>query len=188
MCPIYLQDNSEFKFAPDYNNDIAGWIRPIELKWLYNAAKDMSNIVEVGSWKGKSTDALLAGCPGIVWAVDHFKGSPTERDNFHKEATEKDVSKIFLENVGHYDNLKLLKMDSLEAAKRFKDKSVDMVFLDGGHEYEEIKADIKAWLPKVKRLICGHDYGGGIERAVSEILGDVSIMGLIWIKPIKEVL
>jgi len=187
VCPIYLKDNSEFKFAPNYDNDIVGWIRPIELKWLYNTAKGMSSVVEVGSWKGRSTDALLAGCDGTVWAVDHFKGSKTERDDFHKEATEKDISKIFLENVGHHKNLRLLKMDSLDAAKRFKDKSVDMVFIDGGHEYEEIKADIEAWLPKVKKLICGHDYGGGIERAANELLGDVSVFELIWIKPIKEV-
>ena len=171
----------------NYDNDIEGWVRPIELGWLYTTAQRMSNVVEVGSWKGKSTDALLAGCKGTVWAVDHFNGSKSERNSFHKEAMEKDISKIFLENVGHYQNLKLLKMDSLEAAKRFKDKSVDMVFIDGGHEYEEVKADIEAWLPKTRKLICGHDYNGDIKRATDEILGDVSIVDSIWIKSVEEV-
>ena len=78
-------------------------------------------------------------------------------------------------------------MDSLDAAKTFKDKSVDMVFIDGGHEYEEVKADIEAWLPKTKKLICGHDHGGGIERATQEIFNNVNVMELIWIIPIKEV-
>jgi len=187
MCPVYFQNKSEFQQAPNYNNDIAGWMEPSGLKWLYLVAQEMNNIIEVGSWKGRSTDALLAGCRGTVWAVDHFKGSKTERHSCHKEATQRDISKIFLENVGHYKNLKLLKMDSLEAAKRFKDKSIDMVFIDGGHTDEEVKADIKAWLPKVKKLICGHDYGRGIEHAIHEVLGNVNALDSIWIKPIKEI-
>lgn len=169
-----------------YNSDIVGWARPAELGWLHSTAQEMSSVVEVGSWKGRTTDALLAGCKGTVWAVDHFKGSKTERNSYHREATEKDISKIFLENVGHYKNLKLLKMDSLEAAKRFEDKSVDMVFIDGGHTYEEVKADIKAWLPKAKKMICGHDYSGDVECAVHEILGDVNTIEIIWIKSIEE--
>lgn len=187
MCPVYLQDNSEFQQAPNYNNDISGWMEPSGLKWLFLVAQEMDSIVEVGSWKGRSTDALLTGCKGTVWAVDHFKGSKTERNSCHKEATEKDISEIFLKNVGHHKNLKLLKMDSLGAAKKFEDKSVDMVFIDGGHTHEEVRADIEAWLPKVKKLICGHDYGRGIEHTIHKVLGNVNILDSIWIKPIKEV-
>lgn len=162
-------------------------MRPIELKWLYLAAQEMDSIVEIGSWKGRSTDALLAGCEGTVWAVDHFKGSEIERNGKHREAAKNDISKIFLKNVGHHKNLKLLKIDSLEAAKRFEDKSIDMVFIDGGHEYGEVKADIEAWLPKAKKLICGHDYFyNDIRRAVCEIFGDINIFDSIWIKPVKE--
>lgn len=190
MCPIYF---GEVKEAPGfraftYKNDIPGWMRSKELAWLYLVAQEMDNIVEIGSWMGRSTDALLSGCKGTVWAVDHFKGSNTEENSFHREAAKWDISKIFLGNVGHYKNLKLLKMDSLEAVERFKDKSVDMVFIDGGHEYEEVMVDIKAWLPKTKKLICGHDYDRkSVKRAAREVLGDVHAFGFIWIKPIKEV-
>lgn len=185
---IYLRDNSRIISVPNYDNDIQGWTKAIELTWLYWVAKEMDNIVEVGSWEGKSTDALLSGCEGTVWAVDHFRGSKAERDGKHKEALKKDISKIFLENVGHHKNLKLLKMDSLRAVKRFKDKSIDMVFIDGGHEYKEVKADIEAWLPKTRKLICGHDYyRKGVKCAVDEIFDNVSVFDLIWIKPIKEV-
>jgi len=185
---IYLQDNSRIISVPNYNNDIQGWIRAIELTWLYWVAKEMDNIVEVGCWKGRSTDALLAGCTGTVWAVDHFKGSPNE--SLVDWAKTEDIHKTFMKNVGHHKNLKLLRMDSLKAAGRFKDKSIDMVFIDAGHEYEEVKADIKAWLPKTKKLICGHDYGvnfEGVKRAVDELFGAVNAINLIWKKPIKEV-
>jgi len=189
MCPLYLGDvdGAPNLKAFSYKNDISGWMTPGELAWLYFVAREMDSIVEIGSWMGRSTDALLAGCKGTVWAIDHFRGSKTERESEHKKAKEEDISKIFLKNVGHHKNLKLLKMDSSEAVKRFEDKSVDMVFIDGGHTYEEVKADIKAWLPKAKNLICGHDYDGDIKRAVNEVFGKVHAFGFIWRKPIKEV-
>jgi hypothetical protein len=48
----------------------------------------------------------------------------------------------------------------------------DMVFIDAGHEYEEVRADILAWKPKARKLLCGHDYPfPQVKRAVHELLG-----------------
>lgn len=173
----------EFKKG-DYTNNIDGWMEEGELKWLYSMAKDMDSIVEIGSWKGRSTHALLNGCKGAVWAVDHFKGSPGE--HLTDDAQTKDVSKIFMKNVGHFKNLELLKMDSIEASKKFKDRSIDMVFIDGAHSHEAVKADIEAWLPKTKKMICGHDLNfPGVEKAVKEKFGDTHTIGQsIWIKEV----
>lgn len=173
-----------FIHAPNYTNGIVGWASDTELKWLHLTAQKMESIVEIGSWKGKSTDALLSGCGGTVWAVDHFKGNEEVRNTICHEAAEKDVGKIFLSNVGHYKNLKLLKMDSMEAAKRFEDNSVDMVFIDGGHLYDEVKNDIQVWLPKTRRLLCGHDYRirSGVKKAVDELLDIIYVVPSIWIK------
>ena len=185
MCPVYflgMKGFPEFR-AVSYSSSIPGWIKSIELSWLYIIAQVMDSIVEIGSWRGRSTDALLSGCPGTVWAVDHFKGNKE-----HSEEQKTGIHEAFLENVGHYKNLELLKMNSLKAVKRFEDKSVDMVFIDGEHTYREVRSDIKAWLPKTKKLICGHDYDRkGVKRAVGELLGGVNIFNRIWIKPIKEV-
>jgi hypothetical protein len=71
--------------------DIQGWMTRDELTWLYETAQTMQSIAEIGCWKGRSTCALLSGCPGTVHAVDHFLGSATERDTFHKEVHTKDV-------------------------------------------------------------------------------------------------
>ena len=127
----------------------------------------MDSIVEIGSWKGRSTHALLSGCKGTVWAVDHFEGSAGE-EGMHHEAKEVDLYEKFMANVGMFPNLKALKMSSAEAVKQFEDKSVDMVFIDGGHEYAEVKADIEMWLPKAKKMICGHDYNWvAVQEAVT---------------------
>lgn len=165
-----------------YTNDIPGWMTPLELNWLYETAQGMDSVAEIGSWKGRSTHALLSGCKGTVTAIDHFQGSIGEELE-HAEAKERDIFDDFMQNVGKFENLKIMKMASLEAVKDFEDKSVDMVFIDGGHSYEDIRADIDAWLPKARKIICGHDYNWpGIRQAVQETFGEVDNAGSIWIK------
>jgi predicted O-methyltransferase YrrM len=79
-----------------------------------------------------------------------------------------------------------LKMTSLEAAKYFNDGEVDFVFIDGAHDYDNVKADIAAWLPKLKPdgILAGHDYCAnypGVIKAVKEAGFDYYLMGDVWI-------
>lgn len=165
-----------------YCNDIEGWMTVQEQGWLYNMAKQMNLIAEIGSWKGKSTHALLSGCPGRVYAIDHFNGSTAEIEGPHKEATYGDVYKEFKRNVGKFSNLETIHMASADAAKVLN-FNFDMVFIDGGHTCQEVKADIETWLPKTKKLICGHDYTWeSVRKAVVECLGEVKICNSIWYK------
>lgn len=156
--PIYLRDTKYyFEFgAPN----IDGWMRFEELQWLYNTAKTKENILEVGSWKGRSTSALLSGCKGIVTSVDTWKGSQDDRDSTKWMAKQEDVFETFKKNVGHFKNLNIHRAESTIAAKDYLDEYFDMIFIDAEHTYEGVKSDIEAWLPKVKKdgLICGHDY------------------------------
>lgn len=153
-------------------NPIEGlFITQNESDWLFERAQEMESIVEIGSWKGRSTYSLLTGCKGTVHAVDHFRGSPFEINNTEKEAKDGKIKDFFLQNVGHFQNLKLLEMDSMEAAKLFAMKSVDMIFIDADHRYHAVKADIEAWAPKCNKLLCGHDYDRGhpeLRQAVDE--------------------
>jgi len=128
-----------------------------ELEWLFLRAREMRSVVEIGCWKGKSTHALLSGCPGPVFAVDHFKGSENELHGAHAEAKKKDISLDFISNVGMFKNLVLMRMESTEAAKYFREKSVDMIFIDGCHKEDAVRKDISCWLPICRRLFCGHD-------------------------------
>src|SRR5579872_1226425 len=54
---------------------INGWMLSTELEWLAEKAKRRKNIVEVGSWMGRSTRALADSTRGTVIAVDTWKGS-----------------------------------------------------------------------------------------------------------------
>ena len=69
----------------------------------------------------------------------------------------------------------------------FPNESLDFVFIDAGHMYEEVKEDISLWLPKVKPggVISGHDYSNkwpGVAAAVNEMFGKpTEIHGTIWV-------
>lgn len=61
------------------------------------------------------------------------------------------------------------------AARYFLDTSLAMVFLDGDHEPEAVRADIVAWTPKLAPggILAGHDYGHyawpGVKAVVDEL-------------------
>jgi precorrin-6B methylase 2 len=139
--------------------------------WMAEQAKDMASVVEVGCWQGYGTEALLRVCPGQVTAVDHWMGSPDPTDATHKPAKKYDIHALFVARVGHYPNLTILRMDSVEASTHFPDQSVDMIFIDAGHDAASVTADIRAWAPKCRKLICGHDGSYETVRKAVETLG-----------------
>lgn len=160
---------------------IEGWTSGEELDWLYQRARGMRTVAEIGCYKGRSTHALLSAGAHVI-AVDHFRGSKDEPE--HAIAAENDgIYRDFERNVGHFPNLSIMRMASLEAAAMFGDGVFDMVFIDASHKYEDVKADILAWGPKARRLLCGHDYCAswpGVMQAVRETVGPFQACGTIW--------
>lgn len=162
-----------------YTNNIEGWMSEEDLQYLYNTSKKMSSIIEIGSWKGRSTHALLSGCKnGIVYSVDPFTGN--KEDNTLSDPDI--IYSQFLQNVKSFSNLKSLKMTSEKAALLFNENSVDMIFIDANHSYASIKEDIDLWLPITRKVFCGHDYGyPDINKALFEKFKEVEIVDSIWV-------
>lgn len=54
----------------------------------------------------------------------------------------------------------LIKGYSKEIAGTIEDESLDFVYIDADHHYENVKADINSWYCKVRTggIISGHDY------------------------------
>lgn len=141
-----------------------------ELRWLEDAARRMDSVAEIGCWKGRSTFSLAEHCPGPVYAVDHWQGSIGEEIQ-HAEARQRDLYAEFMGNVGHFPNVKPRRGASTEVAPTLP--MIDMAFIDAGHRYEDVVADLEAWAPKTFRLLAGHDYDyTGVGRAVKERFGD----------------
>lgn len=142
---------------------IWGWMTEEELTWLGEQAACMDSVVEVGSLRGRSAFALLTTCPGPVYCIDPWNDVADES------------YPAFMEACGHFENLRAIRGLSPAAAEGVPGV-VDMVFLDGDHAYDAVMADIEAWLPKTRKLLCGHDYHSdgypGVTEAVHEVFGD----------------
>ena len=86
------------------------------------------------------------------------------------------------------DRITLIKLESDLAVSCFAHKEFDFVWIDGDHNYEQVKRDIINYLPFIKAygFIGGHDYAGSgdVKKAVDEIFGDKITKGmdLTWWK------
>ena len=132
-------------------------------------------MVEIGTFAGDSAE-LFSLVAKKIYTVDPFKWPS---DTFIADGYNSDTVLSYLaERLKKRKNIEHIRKTSAEASKMFNDDSLDVVYIDGDHEYESVKEDILLWLPKVKSggLICGHDYNehpqhAGVIRAVQEILG-----------------
>jgi predicted O-methyltransferase YrrM len=143
----------------DWRNalSIDGWMTEEQLEWLYTIAQGMNSIIEVGSWMGRSTYALCAGCKGTVYAIDDFMGSSRVLNSLIKRGA--DPYQSFIANTKGFTNLKLIKMRSVEASLcQDIPQKVDMIFIDGDHSFDAVLTDLETWDSRAEKLICGHDY------------------------------
>lgn len=173
-----------------------------------------STFVEIGSFFGSSATYMAKKIRGAqanisfycidIWKTSYEGTSANKnfsvRDLIHKEeliktyqaAVQKngnlnpDLSfKDFTEKAGVKEFVKPLKLSSVKGSQKFKNETVDFLYIDGDHSYKEVKNDILNWLPKMKKggLIGGDDYNWpGVEQAVMEIFDarSVQVTGPTW--------
>jgi SAM-dependent methyltransferase len=161
-----------------YNNIGEDWFSyPNLYKSIVENNQDGAHIVEIGSWKGRSASfmavEIINSNKNIKFdCVDTWEGSIEHKT--YDVITEEKLYDIFLSNIEPVKHIvNPVRMTSIEASKLYDDNSLDFVFIDASHEYEDVKQDILAWLPKVKigGILAGHDYDTfeGVNRAVNEI-------------------
>lgn len=145
-----------------------GYMTEEELIWLYTQAQKMRSIIEIGSWCGRSTYVLCTGCKGPVYAIDHFKGSEEHQGRIERGFNPRTHFDL---NLKDFNNVVVPYMSSEEASKsNLIPNEVDMVFIDGAHDTESVRTDLKLWAPRARKLVCGHDIcEGRVKTAVEEI-------------------
>jgi len=182
-----------------YANNVQGFFGPEDFgfyKMMVEQAPSIAHFVEVGSFKGRSSSfmavEIINSKKQIRFdCVDTWQGSEEHQagqayQDF--DVVQGTLYNAFLNNMkpveGYFNSIRL---PSVDAANRYSDQSLDLVFIDAAHDYESVSADIKAWLPKIKPggVISGHDREHPpILQSVNELLGPHNFMGGCWYKKV----
>lgn len=145
-------------------NGIDGWMDPGDGSVLYQLARFVApqpSVVELGSWKGRSTAWLANGLrdrgAGRLVAVDTWAGTSNEPDHARRLAGY-GPDQLFEEFRANLRGLGLealvepWRMTTLEAARRWdRGASIGLLHIDADHAYDAARADFEHWSPSVMR-------------------------------------
>lgn len=137
-------------------------------------------VIEVGSWEGRSTIEIAhAVYPDVVHCIDHWKGDVGLGNIVEKRARERDVYADFVANMdaATQGNYVVHRMDWREYPWV---QPIRFLFIDGMHTYEEVAGNIEVALPMMVSggVIAGDDlhkshHGRyGVLEAVLDTLGE----------------
>jgi Protein of unknown function DUF115/Methyltransferase domain len=156
------------------------------LDWLQDTPEPIG--VEVGVFTGALSQLLLERPDLRLYMVDHWLPADPQSEyahsgDFHAKLSGEQQTRYMHAAIAAVqfagERAQIVRLSSVNAAEHVLDHSLDFVFIDADHSYEGCKADIEAWLPKIKPsgFISGHDYDNtefpdfGVKRAVDEFFG-----------------
>lgn len=161
----------------------------IEFIKEHKNTKEMK-MIEIGSYVGESTMMFCDNFMEVVSIDPHIGDYDINDPTVTNHAAFNVVYDEFNKNMKPYNNFRHIRMTSDDAIKHLIGVKVDFVYIDGLHTYEQIKKDIKNYLPLISEngFIGGHDYGsnwGGVVKGVNEALSgepDKTFVDTSWIK------
>lgn len=128
-----------------------------EAVYLYKCVRGFENpfVVEVGRYHGGTTILLLAAGARVLSIDNHSKDKKSaEYDDKLNEKYGSDRLEMVVGDSGKYPT---------------KGLGVDVLFIDGGHRYEEVKRDFDNWYGAVRGDILFHDINlPGVAKLVNE--------------------
>ena len=169
---------------------IPGMVTPESGKFLYALCymQDLKgDVVEIGSWQGRSTTFLARAVKesenGKFYAIDHFKGNPGKEQFYKVNGSVNRLKDNFLENISSFgliDVVNLLDMANTEAADRLKETTIRFLFIDGDHSKEGVQKDIHLFFPMLTKgsIVVFDDYFDGFSGlldAVDEIFNSYDV-------------
>ena len=169
---------------------IEGWLSDAQGRALLTRAAATTGrgaIVEIGSWKGRSTVWLAEGA--------RLAGQRVHAIDRHTQSLEDPLANTlaeFLDNIkkaGVADVIEPLIMSSAEAASVVRGP-VELLFIDGDHSFDGVRRDAEIWLPRVmdggvvmfhdvatagydgprrifRRMVCWNERFAGVRRVGS---------------------
>jgi len=130
---------------------IRGWLSAAQAELLYDHAAAVRDacVVEIGSYRGRSTAALtlgaMSGGGAPVFAIEpheEFRGplggefGPEDRGAFFRNMVRLDL----------YRQVRLVNLPSVVVARGWE-RPVGFLWIDGDHTYDAARADFLSWKP-----------------------------------------
>jgi precorrin-6B methylase 2 len=146
---------------------IDGWLTKSEALGLYTIASQLPKdavIVEIGTWKGKSTYCMAKGLKsGRIYSVDPFDASGEKESAVVYEERKGTTSlleqfEIRMKELKVFDRITPMKGLSNQFVGKIK--SIDFLFIDGDHSIEGCDFDFTNYAPYLNKngYLAFHDY------------------------------
>jgi hypothetical protein len=128
---------------------------------------DKSSGIEVGVLHADLSIFLLENCLKIkkLYLIDPWKKyNKEEYVDSVNEKSQKEYDEIYLSVKqrikSHEERVELLRGESKEFENKFSENSLDFIYLDANHMYENVFNDISTWYPKIKKggILFGNDF------------------------------
>lgn len=182
-------------------------VRPIKTPtqaagWLFDGPRSMlmqhlnsdtQAVLEVGSWRGLSTRFILERAPNaVIYCVDTWDGSVEHPDMF-KDSTEEVLRTLYDHFVSgcwkYRDRIIPVRMASALGIPLVAKENarIDLCYIDGSHEYQDVRDDIDACMVFHHATVMGDDYAGewpgvveAVKHAAAEYEMEVEINPPAW--------
>jgi len=144
---------------------------------LLDKEKDLVGL-EIGCDVGETAEFMLMEVPNLtLHVIDPYVDYVDWNSNFlhQRENMFNDVKVRFFD---YRERFVIHRKYSDDAVNDFEDNSLDYIFIDGLHTYEQVLLDCKNYYSKVKEggVFSGHDYNAipGVRQAVQEFAASVN--------------
>lgn len=137
---------------------VEGWLSDDQARRLWDRARSLppdARVVEIGSYRGRSTIVLATAAPtsATVVAIDPHGGNDRAPIVVHGTVEEGEADhRAFLENLeaaGVSERVRHLRRFSFDAVDEVAD-GIDLLYIDGAHGFRAARDDIRSWTPKVR--------------------------------------
>lgn len=187
-----MEQSQEIAAIAHLIEKIEGFLGKHEGRYLYHLARQaapLGAIVEIGSFKGKSTVWLANGSLSVnghpVYAIDpHLGGEEYRGHGIDDRQTEK-IMKQNLQRAGVEQKVIPVVKSSMAALEGW-DRPVGFLWIDGDHSYDAVAQDFYRWSPHLVDggIIALHDTYSweGVRRLVDNeilLLDDYRVLGQV---------
>ncbi|MGH2822941.1 MAG: class I SAM-dependent methyltransferase, partial [Thermoleophilaceae bacterium] len=144
---------TDLEHVPRAREGVEGWLTDPQARRLSDRARALqfpARIVEIGSYRGRSTIALASSAPdGVtVVAIDPHAGDDRGPRQIHGDPAEGEADhRAFVENLeraGVAERVEHVRLPSKQALARLPG-AAHLVYVDGAHRYWPARQDLTGW-------------------------------------------